>query len=216
MPDVEVPERRTGTLEALSPIEAAYVAAVSRKTVDQAIDRGEVRPARSRRASDSPRALEFGAVIYLRLREEAGPLLSSEGKRLLYKYVYHLTPRNVPETIDLGSVSVRTGPAVEQVTKSLDQLQATRHYVVTDPAIRGGEPVVRDTRIPVYLIADMVAQGEDRENILAAYPALSTEALEAVVLYARLHPRRGRPRTAPWRDRAPVRVITPDGLGERK
>jgi hypothetical protein len=61
----------------------------------------------------------------------------------------------------------------------------------------------------------MVAQGTSPGAILAAYPALTTESLDAAVLYAQLHPRRGRPRSAPWREKPPVRVFTPDELGDR-
>jgi uncharacterized protein (DUF433 family) len=208
-------ERRRPGAETLSPTEAAYVAAVSRKTVDQAIDRGEVASTRSRRRTDHARTLAISDAVYLRLRRNAGRVLSSEGKRRLYERLSGRTIEEIPGTIDLGSVGVRTEIAVSEVLECLARLRGARDLVASDPVVRGGEPVVRDTRIPVYLVADLVAKGTGREAILAAYPALTAASLDAAVLYAQLHPRRGRPRSTPWREKPPVRVFTPDELGER-
>lgn len=47
-----------------------------------------------------------------------------------------------------------------------------RHIVASDPEIMGGTPVFRGTRIPVDLIADMLAQGASAEEILEGYPTL--------------------------------------------
>jgi uncharacterized protein (DUF433 family) len=208
---MNMPASREAQLEseALTPAEAAYVAAVSRKTVDQAIDRGEITPAPTRGPNDTPRQITISSVIYLRLREEAGLYLSAQGKRRLYQKLSKLTLEEIPATIDLGAVGVATSPALERVQRSLEELRATQRFVVTDPEIRGGEPVVRATRIPVHQLAEMVEHGEERERILAAYPALTTESLDAALLYARLHRRRGRPRTAPRREHALERVLTP-------
>jgi uncharacterized protein (DUF433 family) len=214
MPDLQQERRRPGS-ETLSPSEAAYVAAVSRKTVDQAIDRGEVTPARSRRRTDAARTLEVSDAVYLRLRRNAGRVLSSEGKRRLYERLSGRAINEIPGTIDLGSVGVRTEIAVSEVLECLARLRGARNLVVSDPEVRGGEPVVRDTRIPVHLLAEMVAQGTSPEAILAAYPALTAESLDAAVLFAQLHPRRGRPRSAPWREQPAVRVFMPDELGDR-
>ena len=69
-------ERRRPGAETLSPSEAAYVAAVSRKTVDQAIDRGEVTLVHSLRRTDSARTLAISDAVYLRLRRNAGRVLT--------------------------------------------------------------------------------------------------------------------------------------------
>ena len=69
-----------------------------------------------------------------------------------------------------------------------------------DPAVRAGEPVVRGTRVPVHMLADLDAQGATREELLEDYPSLTPDDLDAALLYARVYPRRGRPRRAPWKD----------------
>ena len=80
------------------------------------------------------------------------------------------------------------------------RLEAAREYVVQDEEIRGGEPTVRGTRIPVYLLEELTEQGATEEEILDDYPSLTPESLRAALLYAQTHPRRGRkPEVPPWR-----------------
>jgi uncharacterized protein (DUF433 family) len=70
--------------------------------------------------------------------------------------------------------------------------------VVRDPDIMGGTPVFKGTRIPVDLVADMLAQGAAADEILEGYPTLDQEKLAIAPLYMRAFPRRGRPSRRPW------------------
>lgn len=88
------------------------------------------------------------------------------------------------------------------------ELDHTRSFVVLDPAVRAGEPVVRGTRIEVRTLADLARQGASREELLEDFPALTPESLDAALLHARSHPRPGRPRNAPWKDGVVVRKST--------
>jgi uncharacterized protein (DUF433 family) len=77
--------------------------------------------------------------------------------------------------------------------------------VVSDPAIRGGDPVLRGTRVPVYVIADLIAQGAESSELLEDFPSLNSEMIQAALAYAQTNPRRGRPAKAPWRDKPSAR-----------
>ena len=48
----------------------------------------------------------------------------------------------------------------------------------------GGKPVIRGTRIPVYLIVELVANGLSIKDILKEYPELSEEDVKAALRYA--------------------------------
>ena len=61
-----------------------------------------------------------------------------------------------------------------------------------------GTPVFKGTRIPVDLVADMLAQGATAEEILEGYPTLNEERSPLRPLYMRAFPRRGRPSRRPW------------------
>jgi uncharacterized protein (DUF433 family) len=56
--------------------------------------------------------------------------------------------------------------------------------ICSDPAILGGKPCVRGTRVSVEFILELLASGASRDDILAAYPHLSAEDLEEAVRYA--------------------------------
>ncbi|CAH2031768.1 DUF433 domain-containing protein [Trichlorobacter ammonificans] len=56
--------------------------------------------------------------------------------------------------------------------------------ITADPAILGGKPIIRGTRISVDFILELYAAGVSREEILADYPHLTPEALSACLTYA--------------------------------
>lgn len=193
-------ERRTGA-RGLSPREAAYVTGLSEKTINQAIDREEVRTLPARRAGDRERMLAFSELVYLRLRQRVGRLLSSEGKRRLRQQLSgSLTRTGIPATVELGPLGVDVAPEVQAVSERLAEMERVRAFVSADPCVRAGEPVVRGTRIPVHVLADLARQGAPAEELLEDYPSLTPESLEAALAYVRLYPRRGRPRRAPWKE----------------
>lgn len=52
-----------------------------------------------------------------------------------------------------------------------------------DPRKLGGKPVIRGTRIPVYLILEMLAD-MSIEDILREYPELTEEDIKEAIRYA--------------------------------
>ncbi len=62
--------------------------------------------------------------------------------------------------------------------------------VVVDPSVLAGKPVIAGTRIPVYLILNLLANGYSFERIVRAYPVLTTEDVQAAIRYAEARMRR--------------------------
>lgn len=56
--------------------------------------------------------------------------------------------------------------------------------ITSDPAILGGKPCIKGTRISIELLLELVAQGASRTDILKAYPHLQTEDVEQAMKYA--------------------------------
>lgn len=56
--------------------------------------------------------------------------------------------------------------------------------IVSNPAILGGKPIVRGTRISVALILEWVASGATRDDILRKHPHLSAADVEQALAYA--------------------------------
>ncbi|HDK25713.1 MAG TPA: DUF433 domain-containing protein [Candidatus Atribacteria bacterium] len=57
-------------------------------------------------------------------------------------------------------------------------------YVVVDPKICHGKACIKGTRILVSVILDNLASGLSFEEILASYPSLTKEAIQAAIAYA--------------------------------
>lgn len=205
-----IEERREDAEVSATVNEAAFVSGVSRQTVNQAIDRGEIRTRRLRYETDaSGRTVGVAELIYLHVAD----YLSTKGRRTVYKKLmrFNVDLESVPPAIELeGGVRLDITASVAEIRARLDELSRIKRVVEENPEIRGGEAVFRGTRIPVQMIADFVRQGIPAEEILEDYPALTRESLEIATRYVELYPRRGRPRQAPWRAREPAHVISPE------
>ncbi len=56
--------------------------------------------------------------------------------------------------------------------------------ITSDPKIMMGKPVVSGTRITVEVILEKLAAGETVEQIIAAHPRLTPEAVRAAIAFA--------------------------------
>lgn len=56
--------------------------------------------------------------------------------------------------------------------------------IASDPTVMMGKPVVAGTRITVQLILERLAAGESIEDLLAAYPKLTREGIQAAIAFA--------------------------------
>jgi uncharacterized protein (DUF433 family) len=54
-----------------------------------------------------------------------------------------------------------------------------------DPRVCNGRPVIKETRIPVSVILEQIAEGESWDALLAGYPELKKKDIRAALLYAR-------------------------------
>ncbi|MBI2890721.1 MAG: DUF433 domain-containing protein [Nitrospirae bacterium] len=57
--------------------------------------------------------------------------------------------------------------------------------VAIDPNFCGGRPHFRGTRVPVYVVLEMLANGEEPKEILSEYPNLTAEDLRDALVYAK-------------------------------
>jgi uncharacterized protein (DUF433 family) len=56
--------------------------------------------------------------------------------------------------------------------------------ITVDPKILAGKPVIKGTRIPVYLIIELLGSGLSERDVLKQYPTLKEEDVKAALLYA--------------------------------
>ena len=63
--------------------------------------------------------------------------------------------------------------------------ELTQRFIARNDEVLHGNPVIKDTRIPVYQILDCVADGMLPEDIVREFPSIkNTEAVTAAIEYA--------------------------------
>ena len=56
--------------------------------------------------------------------------------------------------------------------------------IVSSPAILGGKPVIKGTRISVEIILEWMASGANRDQIVSRHPHLTAQDVEQALAYA--------------------------------
>lgn len=159
------------------------------KAIEQKVLRGQRRKGRTLLAPE-----DIGALTLLSQTRVSLPVVV---KRRVAVWA-----RSCPETdaelrID-GALAVRIGPEIEQaVQRARRYIELRERLVEVDPEVRGGEPVIKGTRVPVRSLARQIELGEKPEILRQEYPFLSEEAFELAPLWANANPRQGRP-SRPW------------------
>ena len=176
-----------------TPTEAAVVTGLDLKAVQRAIGAGTVRVRHTakRRGKGRERRVDEATLVCLRLERDLLGALPVEGRRHLFASIYEQPGKKTVRATDVLVVDVET--ARRQVATNLRSLRRAETLVRSDPEIMGGEPVFRGTRVPVRLVADMLGQGASEAEILSGYPTLDAERLRLAPIWAKAHPRHGRP-----------------------
>ena len=66
------------------------------------------------------------------------------------------------------------------MVRAMDALARITH----DPKVMGGRPCIRGLRVTVGTIVGLMASGKSPAEILAAYPYLEADDIQAALLYA--------------------------------
>lgn len=56
--------------------------------------------------------------------------------------------------------------------------------IIINPRIMRGKPVIKGTRIPVYVVLNLLAEGYDTKKIIKDYPDLTRTDILAAIKYA--------------------------------
>lgn len=188
--------RRATENQAFSPREAAFITGLSAKAVNKAIDERWISIRRVRAGGKKSRRIGEAELVYLCLLSNVSELLQASAKKELYRRLRR-APSNARK-VDLDGIAIDISRARRDARKGATRLRRAVRVIVCDAEIRGGEPVIRGTRVPVYALAELVKQGVAAEEILEDYPSIDRGKLEAALAYAQAYPRRGRPPRRPW------------------
>jgi uncharacterized protein (DUF433 family) len=185
-----------------TPTEAAVLTRLSVKAVNNAIDKKTIPTVTGRRAGHATRLLDLRALMSLALERRLADRFAPELRREVFDALA-TAPRN-SVSLEGGFLTINLREPRRELATSLRELRRARDIVISDADILGGDPVFRGTRVPVHLIAALVAQGSTETELLGGYPRLTAEMVRLAPIYAAAYPLRGRPRAQPWHGAAPT------------
>ena len=185
-------------MDGYTPAQAAAITGLPLAAVHKAIDSRLIRPKSSRAGTAVRRLLTKEQLIYLQLEAEGLRLLPVGTRREIAESIQRSPDTEKLPVANGTALRIEIGTARRAVENQLKKLARIEEMVISDPEIMRGTPVFKGTRIPVDLVADMLAQGATADEILEGYPTLSKEKIAMAPLYMRAFPRRGRPSRRPW------------------
>jgi len=173
----------------LSRREAAELAGVSLTAVDKAIEQKAIRPIRRHGTVGIPVEEIAPLVVICRV----GVPLPTQAKRKIRHWL--VSEQDTSRELALSdALVVRWSDEFAAILRGAHQYAERRgEFIETDFAVKGGEPVIRGTRLTARAVLARLAGGDSIGDLAADYPDIDPHAFEAAALYARTHPLRGRP-----------------------
>ena len=184
-----------------TPTEAAVLTGLPLKAVNNAIDKKTISAVSG---EEGGRLLDARALVSLSIECRLSDRLTTPELRRKVFDALADAPRNTV-SLEGGLIKIDLREPRRALAASLRDLRRARRLVISDAEILGGDPVFRGTRVPVHLIAELVAQRSTPAELIEGYPRLTAEMIRLAPIYAAAYPLRGRPRRQPWRDHEPVR-----------
>jgi uncharacterized protein (DUF433 family) len=173
-----------------TPAEAAAVSGVAVKSVHNAIDKRIISKGEARTGG---RSLTDDDLLRLKLWYGVGSILTAERRKRLFDAIASDPKAETVRADDYLIVDVAR--AREQLATRADALREAELIIHSVKGVMGGEPVFKNTRVPVRAIAAMRAQGAKVGELLEGYPSLTARMIELAEIWTAAHPARGRPKT---------------------
>jgi uncharacterized protein (DUF433 family) len=174
--------------------EASAILGLSPKHVNNALER-ELATLHLAKTSGGSRSVSEKGLIALVLVRAFAKLFTPQMRQVVIREAVR-SPSDDSISVQKGCVVVRIAEYREKVDEGKARLQRAKDIVVSDPEILSGEPCVRGTRVPVYLVGAL-ARKHGAEAARNTYPSLTREQVELAALYVTANPRKGRPPQAP-------------------
>jgi uncharacterized protein (DUF433 family) len=178
--------------------EAAELAHVSVGVLDKAIEQ-KILTIHRRKGRSFVSTDDVGLVALLQRMEVPLPMAV---KRKVKRWVRESEPHRSPRESELAisdALVVRWSSELTHMVHAAESYAKLRdQWIETNSSIKGGEPVIRGTRIGARAVAQRIEHGDTIEVLTEDYPGIPAEAFRTAYIYARAHPRRGRP-VRPWR-----------------
>jgi uncharacterized protein (DUF433 family) len=184
--------------------EAAAIAEIEPDTVRTALEKKSVTPSRKTKTGKVVRyRFSEGDVLFLLVLAEFPFPLSKEEKDSLGKVLArgskaarHWVSEGPDIVFRSGEMKiwVECKPFRETIGRNIAAYRWGKDRIVSSPDILGGEPVFRNTRIPLEHVAALFRKNVPEKEIAEDFPGLDARDLQYARLAARFAAPPGRPR----------------------
>lgn len=195
-----------------SPAEIGAVAGVPLKAVYKVIE--QRLPGRLVVRRNHERLLTRGGAVCVVIDYEMPKDVPVSVRKQVYAQINASSPgRAITYKRGILHYVVDVKSAANRVETDLAKYRKAMKLISEEPDVQAGAATFKGTRILVHQIADLVSQGATGMELHEDYPRLTPEMITAATIYAKAHPRRGRPRKPSWRKSKPLSERTIKGRG---
>jgi uncharacterized protein (DUF433 family) len=174
-------------------VETAYIADTDERFVAGEIEAKIIRVRPQSPRKGRIRLLDRSGVLYVFLIKSYRTGMDRAVRSRFWSAVDDAVTRRATHA-SIGALTIDINVLEASVEPRLSQVERLRDEVTQDPAVCSGEPVLRGTRHRVHQVAEMHRQGvtadEFREEL-----ELTPDQIQTAILYDRLHPKVGRPKS---------------------
>lgn len=147
------------------------------------------------RGGNHARATRRDGLVGQKLAHGATKVLTLEGRRRHVRFSLD-HPGTIAARTHRVSAEVKSGKCYVRKGQSL--LARAREAVSCDNSLFSETLCIAGTRIPVYDIANMIANVDNVGSIRGAFPQLSQAQIELATFYPRISSQQDRPRRQPF------------------
>ena len=198
--------------ELFSPAEIGAVAGIPLKAVYKMIEQ-RLPPGLVVRRNRQPLLTREGAVCVVIDREMPRDVPLQVRKQVYAQLKDSTRSRAIKSKRGILEYVVDVKSAADKMDAELKKYRKAMDLIVEDPTIQPGAATFKGTRILVHHVADLLSHGATEAELKEDYPRLTCEMIAAALVYAKSHPRRGRPRKPSWRNKRPLSVRTIERQG---
>lgn len=180
--------------------EAADITGTSLSTINKAIEQRVVPVHREGRQP----LLDPDGLALITIFDRAPVRLPVSVKQDVRRWIVSEKPyrrkRGAELVVGDGPLVIRCTREVRERTQAGERYARDRdRFIVSDPDIFGGAPVIKGTRLLASAIAGRIDAGDTFEMLRHERPDVPAAAFEAAYRYAKANPQRGRP-AKPWHE----------------
>lgn len=187
--------------------EAAFIAGLSDREMNRVVDE-HILPDELVRSENGRRFSRLGAAFasfYFATEDQfAASLRKNVLRELTLRlhrhqdwHVYFALPKDVVNLdwhVQVPHAHIDLTHFIVLAWNRVSEVERANSLVQVRPDVMGGQPVFSGTRVPIDVVTASLDSGIELTRLKASYPFLTDAHIDAARVYAKVHPRKGRPR----------------------